>query len=87
MKKLLFLALLIYGISCSNPEDRATGNPDSTSFNSDEQKTLNTAADLKSNTDVPDTSSSPATSQENINSKTTGTNRTYGAQGDSSKQK
>ena len=36
------LGALIYVVSCSNPEDRATGNPDSTKFNSDEKKTLNT---------------------------------------------
>ena len=77
MKKLILLALLVYGVSCSNPEDRATGNPDSSSFNTDEKKNLNTATDFKSNTDIPDTSASPATSKENTNSSTTGTNRSY----------
>lgn len=91
MKKLTLLALLIYGVSCSNPEDRATGNPDSTSFNTDEEKVLNSRpgpTDPDSRTDVekPDTSSSPATSKENANSDTKGTNRSYGAGSDSSKQ-
>ena len=92
MKKLMLLALLIYGVSCSNPEDRATGNPDGSRFNADEEKVLNSRpgpTDPNSQTDVgnPDTSASPATSKENINSKTQGTNRSYGAGGDSSKQK
>lgn len=92
MKKLMLLALLIYGISCSNPEDRATGNPDGSRFNADEEKVLNSRpgpTDPSSQTDVgnPDTSASPATSKENINSKTNGTNRSYGAGGDSSKKK
>ena len=92
MKKLMLLALVIYGVSCSNPEDRATGNPNGSSFNSDDEKVLNSRpgpTDPNSQTDVgnPDTSASPATSKENINSKTQGTNRSYGGQRDSSKQK
>ena len=92
MKKLMLLALLIYGISCSNPEDRATGNPDGSSFNTDQEKVLNSQpgpTDPNSQTDVadPDTSASPATSKENINSKTKGTNRSYYGGRDSSKQK
>ncbi len=92
MKKLMLLALLIYGVSCSNPEDRATGNPDSTSFNKDDQKVLNSRpgpTDPNSQTDVekPDTSASPATSKGNTNSATKGTNRSYGVDHDSSKQK
>ncbi len=92
MKKLILLSSLIYFVSCSNPEDRATGNPDSSSFNNDEEKVLNSRpgpTDPNSQTDVekPDTSASPATSQQNTNSDTKGTNRSYGAGRDSSKQK
>lgn len=92
MKKLMLLALLIYGVSCSNPEDRATGNPDGSRFNADDNKVTNSRpgpTDPNSQTDVekPDTSSSPATSKENVNSATKGTNRSYGAGHDSSKQK
>jgi hypothetical protein len=87
MKKLILLALVIYGISCSNPEDHATGNPDSSSFNTDEQKNLNTATDVGNpSTERPDTSASPATSKENTNSSTKGTNRSYGTKQDSSKK-
>jgi hypothetical protein len=91
MKKILLLALLIYGTSCSNPEDKATGNPDSTSFNqSGNDKNLNTANDdpgNQSHANNNDTSSSPATSRKNVNSSTQGTNRSYKAGGDSSRQK
>lgn len=92
MKKLLLLALVLYNVSCTNPEDRATGNPDSSSFNTDQEKVLNSKpgpTDPNSQTDVgnPDTSASPATSQQNANSDTKGTNRSYGAGGDSSKPK
>lgn len=92
MKRLMLLALLIYGVSCSNPEDRATGNPDSTSFNKDEKKVLNsrpgpTDPNSQSAVETPDTSASPATSKENANSTTKGTNRSYGAKRDTSKQK
>ena len=77
MKKLMLLALLLYGVSCTNPEDRATGDPDSTSFNADEQKTPNTATDFNNpTTESPDTSSSPSVSTPA--SGTTGTNRGYG---------
>lgn len=78
----------MYSVSCNNPEDKATGNPDSTSFNQDEKKNLNTATDFdKKETDRADTSRSPATSKENTQSKTEGTNRSYGTGQDSSKQK
>ena len=82
---LLFLLITIF--SCSNPEDRATGNPDSTSFNSDESKVLNSRpgpTDPNSQNDAakPDTSSSPSTSKENSNSNTKGTNRSYGTEKD-----
>lgn len=92
MKKLMLLALVLYNVSCSNPEDQATGNPDSSSFNTDEQKVLNSKpgpTDPNSQTDAekPDTSASPATSKENANSGTKGTNRSYGAGKDSAKQK
>lgn len=87
MKKLLLLALLIYGTSCSNPEDKATGNPDSTSFNkSGNNKNLNTATDEpgnQSNINSNDTSANPSASQKNVNSSTQGTNRSYKAGGDS----
>lgn len=91
MKKLM-LGMIFYAASCSNPEDRATGNPDSTTFNSDENKVLNSRpgpTDPNSQTDAekPDTSASPATSIENTNSKTQGTNRSYGAGQDSSNKK
>lgn len=90
MKRLILLVVLIYGVSCSNPEDRATGNPDSKKFNSDEKKVLNSRpgpTDPNSQSDVekPDTSVSPATSKENSNSTTQGTNRSYGTGKDSSK--
>jgi hypothetical protein len=91
MKKLLGLVILIYATSCSNPEDKATGNPDSTSFNqSSNDKNLNTATDdpdNQSNVNNNDTSASPATSKENANSKKDGTNRSYKAGGDSSQKK
>ena len=92
MKKLLLLTLIMYGTSCSNPEDRATGNPDSTSFNQDNEKVLNsrpgpTDPNSQSGVEKPDTSASPGTSKENVNSPTQGTNRGYGAAKDSSKQK
>lgn len=91
MKRLMLLGLLIYGASCSNPEDRATGNPDSSNFNSDENKVLNSRpgpTDPNSQTDVekPDTSVSPATSNKNSNSNTQGTNRSYGTGKDSSQR-
>lgn len=88
MKKFLLLGLLISAFSCTNPEDRATGNPDSTSFNSDENKVLNSRpgpTDPNSQTDAakPDTSTIPSTSIENSNSDTKGTNRSYGTGKDS----
>jgi hypothetical protein len=87
MKKILLLGLLIYGSSCANPEDRATGNPDSSSFNSDEEKVTNSmpgATDPNSLPGAaPDSSSSPSTDKNNSNSKTDGTNRGYGGGRDS----
>ena len=86
MKKLMVLALIMYTVSCSNPEDHATGNPDSTSFNQSEGTNLNTATDLdKQATEMPDTSAAPAIDKKNANSKTDGTNRSYGT--DSAKEK
>ena len=83
----MLLALLMYAVSCTNPEDHATGNADSSSFNTDgNEKNMNTASDEignQSNTNNNDTSASPSTSKENANSKTDGTNRAYG---DSSKR-
>jgi len=89
MKRLMMLALLIYGTSCSNPEDRATGNPDSKKFSNDENKVLNSRpgpTDPNSQSDVekPDTSVIPATSDKNTNSKNLGTNRSYGTARDTS---
>jgi len=88
MKRLILLSSFIYFASCTNPEDRATGNPDGSKFNSDENKVLNSRpgpTDPNSQTDVekPDTSVAPATSKENSNSTTLGTNRSYGGSGDS----
>ena len=89
MKKLIVLALMMYVTSCANPEDRATGDPDSTTFNqSGNDKNLNTANDdpgNQSNVENNDTSASPSTSKENVNSSTQGTNRPYKAGGDTSK--
>ncbi len=92
MRKPMLLIVLIYIASCTNPEDRATGNPDSSNFNSDENKVLNsrpgpTDANSQSDAEKPDTSASPATSKENANSATQGTNRSYGTGKDSSKGK
>ena len=79
MKKLILIAILFYGVSCSNPEDKATGDPDSTSFNnSGDEKVLNTASDINNPASaMPDSSSAPATMKENANSNTSGTNRAY----------
>src|SRR3954468_7724876 len=78
MKRLIALTLLIAAVSCSNPEDKATGNSDSKTFNKSEEKNLNTAGEFdKQQTDRPDTSASPSTSKENANSSTQGTNRSY----------
>ncbi len=92
MKRLMLLSLMIYAASCSNPEDRATGNPDSTRFNADEKKVLNsrpgpTDPNSQSDAEKPDTSNIPATSKQNSTSGTLGTNRSYGTGQDSSKQK
>ena len=91
MKKLLLIALLVYGSSCSNPEDQATGNPDSTSFNqSGNDKNLNTSNDdpgNQSHANNNDTSISPSISKENADSRTDGTNRSYKAGGDSAQKK
>lgn len=90
MKRLMLLTLLIYGVSCANPEDRATGNPDGKRFNADEKKVTNSRpgpTDPNSQSDVekPDTSTIPALSDKNVRSKTLGTNRSYGTARDSSK--
>lgn len=92
MKRLMVLTLLIYATSCSNPEDRATGNPDSKTFNSDGKKVLNSRpgpTDPNSQTDAEksDTSAAPATSKENTQSATQGTNRSYGGGQDTGKHK
>lgn len=89
MKRLMLAGVMLYCASCSNPEDRATGNPDATRFNSDENKVLNSRpgpTDPNSQSDVerPDTSEIPAISDKNSNSKTEGTNRSYGTGKDSS---
>lgn len=90
MKKLLLIAIVCYGTSCTNPEDRATGNKDSSRFNSNEKKVLNSRpgpTDPKSQSDgeKADTSGSPSTSSKNTHSATNGTNRGYKAGGDSAK--
>lgn len=91
MKKMWLLAFLFFAISCANPEDRATGDPDSTSFNqSGNEKNLNNSNDDPNGLSQSmnnDTSSSPATMKENANNKTQGTNRSYKAGGDSAQQK
>jgi hypothetical protein len=89
MKKLMVLALLMYATSCVNPEDKATGNADSTAFNqTGNENNLNTASDKPDNhASDNDTSSSPATMKENSNSATDGTNRGYKAGGDSNRKK
>lgn len=86
----MFLTLVIAAVSCSNPEDRATGNGDSSRFNSDDKKVLNSRpgpTDPNSQSDVekPDTSNIPSTSKQNSNSTTQGTNRSYGTSGDSAR--
>lgn len=90
MKRLMLLFVLIYAVSCSNPEDRATGNPDGKRFNADEKKVTNskpgpTDPDGQSDVERPDTSNIPQTSKGNTNSSTLGTNRSYGTGSDSSK--
>lgn len=87
MKRFILPALLIFSVSCSNPEDRATGNPDSKRFSTDEKKVTNSRpgpTDPGSQSDVerPDTSNVPATSSKNVKSSTMGTNRSYGTTGD-----
>ena len=90
MKRLIVPAMIILSVSCSNPEDRATGNPDSKRFNSDEKKVTNSRpgpTDPESRSDVerPDTSEIPSTSSKNVNSATKGTNRSYGTTGDTAR--
>lgn len=83
MKKLMLLALLISALSCHNPEDNATGDADSSSYNkTGNESNLNTAGggnDLgnQSHTDDYDTSMSPSTSKQNADTRTDGTNRAY----------
>lgn len=76
----MLLGLLMYAVSCTNPEDRATGNPDSTSFNqSGTDQNLNTGAsaiiDSQPSVTNSDTAATPSTS--NPNDKTDGSNRSY----------
>lgn len=91
MKKLVVLVLLTYLTSCANPEDHATGNADSTSYNKGgNENNLNNSNDdpeAQSGGNMSDTGSYPSTKKENVNSSTQGTNRTYKAGGDSSKNK
>lgn len=91
MKKLIVMAILMYVTSCANPEDRATGDADSTTFNQSGNETnLNNSNDDpqgQASANMSDTSSSPSTSKQNVNSATEGTNRSYKAGGDSSKSK
>ena len=80
MKKVLVLFTLVGAISCSNPEDNATGNPDSTSFNQNEKNNTNASGPgMEGSTDPKsasiDTSAAPALQKENANSRTEGTNR------------
>jgi hypothetical protein len=90
MKKLIVLALLTYVTACTNPEDKATGDADSTPYNrTGNEKNLNTATDKpenQSHANKNDTSASPSTSKQHVNSSTEGTNRSYKAGGDSSKK-
>ncbi|MDB5247712.1 MAG: hypothetical protein JWQ40_2106 [Segetibacter sp.] len=89
MKKLILAALLFHAASCSNPEDKATGDADSTSFNSSDASFNSPpggASDSQGSM-APglDTSAAPAIDKKNADSKTDGTNRSYGA--DSGKKK
>jgi hypothetical protein len=81
MKKLMLMALLMYCTSCASPEDKATGDADSTNFNqSGNNKNLNTATDEpgnQSHANNNDTSASPATSKQNSNSGKEGAHRSY----------
>ena len=87
MKKLLSIALVLFVASCTNPEDRATGDADSTSFNSNTENNLNTQSNLDNGPGtMPDSSSIPSTNQENSNSATGGTNRAYGSGRDTGRQ-
>jgi hypothetical protein len=90
MKRILAMVVLTYFASCSNPEDRATGNPDGTRFNADENKVTNSRpgpTDPNSQSDAagPDTSNIPSSSKQNVHSNTSGTNRSYGNPRDSAK--
>jgi hypothetical protein len=88
MKKFMVLALFMYLAACRSPEDKATGDPDSSNFNHQAKPNLNTATDFdKKSTDSPDTSSAPASMKQNANSPTNGTNRGYGTGKDSGRQK
>ena len=93
MKKLLLPALLIFAASCSNPEDRATGNPDSSRFNSDDKKVLNAGngplgnGGNKSDAKMPDTSVSHAASGKNADTSTKVANRSYGKERDALEHK
>jgi hypothetical protein len=86
MKKLLMIGLLVYTASCTNPEDRATGDADSTTFNTNTENNLNTQASTDNpTTATPDSSLSPSTDIDNSNSSTNGTNRGYRSGRDSGK--
>lgn len=82
MKKLIALFVLFSAFSCQNPEDNATGNADSSSYNkTGNEANFNTAGgnDIgnQSNVNNNDTSMSPATSKQNADTRTDGTNRAY----------
>jgi hypothetical protein len=85
MKKFMLFALLTYMTACTNPEDRATGDADSSNFNNDEQKVLNSPGERSTSADA-DSSVAPAVDVDNSKSKTSGTNRPYTPGGDSTRQ-
>ena len=88
MKKVFVLFGLVCAFSCSNPEDQATGNPDSTIFNENEVNNTNSGTQFNRATGSAalDSSAAPALEQENANSRTHGTNRPYGNGQDSGKK-
>jgi hypothetical protein len=79
MKKLMLLAIVMYGISCSDPEDRATGDPDSTMFNANDKNNTNSGTEFNNpqGSAMSDTSAAPALDKKNTTSPTHGTNRAY----------
>lgn len=83
----MLFALLLYVTSCSNPEDKATGNPDSTSFNKGgTDKNLNTPAPELGNQAEGASDSISAASKNKATSPAEETNRSYKAGGDSTKK-